>query len=144
MLPLSTAVRLAAESGYDLVEIVPGAKPPVCKIMDYGKYKYMLTKKERVAKKKQKVIHVKEIKLRPQIDVHDLNTKKIHIAEFLKRGDKVKVSVKFRGREMVHQDLGRKLMEQVKTDLAELIKVEHEPSMEGNQMIMVLAAKEKK
>ena len=144
VVPAGTALRLAEERGLDLVEIVPGARPPVCKIMDYGKYKYMLTKKEKTARKKQKVIHVKEIKVRPKIDVHDLNTKVKHAEEFLLKGDKVKVTVMFRGREMAHQDIGRGLMDKVKAALDGVAKVENEARMEGNNMVAVLAPKEKK
>ena len=135
------ALELAADSGLDLVEISPHADPPVCKILDYGKYKYEAQKRKNEARKKQKVIEVKEIKMRPNIDVHDYDVKMRSIQKFLGEGDKVKVTMRFRGREMAHQELGMKVLERVRDDLGEAAKVEQLPKMEGRQMIMVMAPK---
>ena len=129
------------DSGLDLVEISPHADPPVCKILDYGKYKYEAQKRKNEARKKQKVIEVKEIKMRPNIDVHDYDVKMRSIQKFLGEGDKVKVTMRFRGREMAHQELGMKVLERVREDLGEAAKVEQLPKMEGRQMIMVMAPK---
>lgn len=135
------AMRKAEMAGLDLVEIVPTAEPPVCKIMDYGKYKYEAQKKAHEARKKQKVIVVKEIKLRPTIDRNDLDIKLKNAQKFLEEGDKVKVSLKFRGREMAHQELGHNVMARVQETLAEHCKVEQSPRMEGTQITMVIAPK---
>jgi translation initiation factor IF-3 len=121
------------------VEIAPEAKPPVCKILDYGKYKYEAQKKANEARKKQKVIEVKEIKMRPNIDHHDYDVKMRAMNKFLGEGDKVKVTLRFRGREMAHQNLGLKVLERVRDDLEGVSKVEHFPKMEGRQMTMVIA-----
>lgn len=137
-----TALRKADEAGYDLVEISPGASPPVCKILDLGKYKYELQKKENEAKKKQKVIEVKELKVRPAIGTHDYDVKMRSLKRFIEEeGDKVKVTLRYRGREMVHQELGQQLLERIKVDAGEYAKVEQEPRMEGRQVVMVLAPK---
>jgi translation initiation factor IF-3 len=133
------AIALAEEAGLDLVEVSPNAEPPVCKIMDYGKYKYQAQKKAAEARKKQKVIEVKEIKLRPGIDTHDYDVKMRAMKRFFEEGDKVKVTLRFRGREMAHQELGVKLLERVKEEIAPIAKVESEPRLEGRQMTMVLA-----
>ena len=130
---------MAQEAGLDLVEVSPTASPPVCKILDYGKYKYMEQKKAAVAKKKQKVIHIKEVKLRPNIDPHDFEIKMRNVHRFLDAGDKVKVTLRFRGREMAHQELGIELLNKVKAELAERVKIESQPSLEGRQMVMVMA-----
>ena len=130
---------MADEAGLDLVEVSPGADPPVCKIIDYGKLKYETQKKKAEARKKQRTIDVKEIKMRPGIDNHDYDVKMRSINRFLGDGDKVKVTLRFRGREMVHQDLGMKVLERVKDDLDEVAKVEQFPKMEGRQMTMVMA-----
>ena len=130
---------MAAEAGLDLVEISPNATPPVCKIMDYGKYKYEQQKRESEARKKQKVIEVKEVKFRPNTDTHDYDVKMRNVFRFLENGDKVKITLRFRGREMAHQDLGLKLLEKVKEETQEFAKVEVEPQLEGRQMIMILA-----
>lgn len=130
---------MAREAGLDLVEVSPNAEPPVCKILDYGKYKYHLQKKLAEAKKKQKVISLKEIKLRPSIEDNDYNVKMRSVLKFLAEGDKVKITMRFKGREMVHQDLGLKLLHKVRDELAEVAKVEHEPKMEGRQIIMIVA-----
>jgi translation initiation factor IF-3 len=129
---------MAEEVGLDLVEISPNAKPPVCKIMDFGKFKYEQQKKAAEAKKKQKVIEVKEVKFRPNIDQHDYDVKMRNVTRFLEDGDKVKVTLRFRGREMAHQDLGREVLQRIAADAQELGKVESMPKMEGRQMIMVI------
>jgi len=123
----------------DLVEIVPGAKPPVCKILDYGKFRFLEQKKAAEARKKQKIVEVKEIKLRPGIDDHDYGVKMRAVKRFFDEGDKVKVTLRFRGREMAHQDIGYRLLQRVKEETSEIAKVEVEPSMEGRQMVMILA-----
>lgn len=136
---LRDALRKAEESGLDLVEISPNAAPPVCKVMDYGKYRYQLQKKSQEAKKKQKVIELKEIKLRPNIDQHDLEVKMKHVHKFLGEGNKVKFTLRFRGREMAHQDLGKQLLLKIKDELGEQVKVDHAPKSEGRQMIMIVS-----
>lgn len=133
------AVDRAFDVGLDLVEVSPNVDPPVCKILDYGKYKYEEQKKANVARKKQKVIEVKEIKMRPGIDVHDYDVKMRSMQKFLSEGDKVKVTLRFRGREMAHQDRGFKVLKRVQDDLDEISKVEQFPTVEGRQMIMVIA-----
>ena len=135
----SKAIELAIGEGLDLVEISPNTDPPVCKILDYGKYKYESQKRKNEAKKKQKTIEVKEIKLRPNIDEHDYQVKLKKIYEFLGSGDKVKVTMRYRGREMAHQQIGIDVLGRVKTDTQEQSKIELEPKLEGRQMIMVLA-----
>ncbi len=130
---------LAYEAELDLVEISPNATPPVCKIMDYGKYKYEQQKRESEARKKQKVIEVKEVKFRPNTDTHDYDVKMRNVMRFLESGDKVKVTLRFRGREMAHQDLGRELLHRVAGDVEGVGKVENMPKMEGRQMIMIIA-----
>ncbi len=132
-------IVIAVEAGLDLVEVSPSAKPPVCKVLDLGKYKYEAQKKANEAKKKQKVIEVKEIKMRPNIDTHDYEVKMRAAKKFFDNGDKVKVTMRFRGREMAHQELGRNLLRRVKDDTDEIAKVESDAKMEGRQMIMVLA-----
>ena len=134
-----TALRKADEAGLDLVEIVPNATPPVCKIMDFGKFRFLEQKKAAEARKKQKVVEIKEIKLRPGIDNHDYETKMKAVRRFFEEGDKVKITLRFRGREMAHQDLGMKLLERVRTEMAEVSKVEAEPMLEGRQMTMIMA-----
>lgn len=134
-------IALAEEAGLDLVEISPNADPPVCKVLDYGKYKYEMQKKAAEARKKQKTIELKEIKLRPNIDDHDFEIKMKSAKQFLGEGDKVKITLRFRGREMAHQDLAKQVIERVLQDLAELAKVESAPSFEGRQMVMILVAK---
>lgn len=133
------AMEMAAEVGLDLVEISPNANPPVCKIMDLGKFKYESQKKAAEARKKQKVIEVKEVKFRPNIDTHDYDVKMRNVNRFLDDGDKVKVTLRFRGREMAHQELGRDLLRKIAADLDGIAKVESMPKMEGRQMIMVVA-----
>ena len=136
---IGKGLELAIEEGLDLVEISPNTDPPVCKILDYGKYKYEAQKRKNEAKKKQKTIDVKEIKLRPNIDEHDYHVKLRKIFEFLDSGDKVKVTMRYRGREMAHQQIGIDVLGRVKTDTEEKSKIELEPKLEGRQMIMVLA-----
>ncbi len=135
------ALLAAEEAGLDLVEISPNADPPVCKILDFGKFKYEQQKKKNEARKKQKIIEVKEIKLRPNIDDHDYDVKMRAATGFLDEGDKVKVTMRFRGREMMHQDLGMNVLMRVKDQLDPLAKVEQNPQLEGRQMTMVLAPK---
>ncbi len=137
--PLDEALALASEAGLDLVEIAPNSEPPVCKILDFGRFKYQTQKKANEARKKQKTVEVKEIKMRPAIDDHDYEVKMKAIKRFFEEGDKVKLTLRFRGREMAHQHLGMKLLERVRDETAELSKVEAEPKLEGRQMIMVLA-----
>ncbi len=137
--PLQEALALADEMELDLVEVAPQAQPPVCKIMDYGKYRYEQTVKMKEARKKQSVVTYKEMKLRPKIDRHDYETKRKHIERFLRSGFKVKVTIMFRGREMTHTELGRNLLEQVAEELAELGTVESMPKLEGRNMQMVMA-----
>lgn len=141
---LAEALRMAEEADVDLVEIAPNASPPVCRLMDYGKFKYQEQKKAHEAKLKQKVIEVKEIKFRPGTDDHDYQTKVRKLQEFLEEGDKAKVTMRFRGREMAHQELGLKVLERVKADLDAICQVEAMPKLEGRQMVMVLAPKRKK
>lgn len=141
ILSINEALNKAADAGLDLVELQPNAEPPVCKIIDYGKYKYQAQKRANEARKKQKVIEVKEIKLRPNIDQHDYDVKMKAVHKFLGNGDKVKVTLRFRGREMAHVELGAQLLERVRTEIDEMAKVEAMPKMEGRQMIMVLAPK---
>jgi len=137
--PIREALAMAADAGLDLVEISPNAEPPVCKILDFGKFKYEIQKKRNEARKKQKVIDVKEIKLRPGIDAHDYEVKMRAVTRFLEEGDKVKVTMRFRGREMVHQELGAQVLERVRTQFDDAAKVEQMPRLEGRQMVMVLA-----
>ncbi|HEY9080441.1 translation initiation factor IF-3 [Magnetovibrio sp.] len=139
--PTAEAIEIAAGHGLDLVEVSPNAEPPVCKILDYGKYKYEEQKKRNEAKKKQKVIAIKEIKMRPGIDIHDYEVKMKAARKFLDNGDKVKVTIRFRGREMAHQDLGLKVLIKMRDELEELTKVEQMPKSEGRMMTMVLAPK---
>ncbi|HZD26477.1 MAG TPA: translation initiation factor IF-3 [Alphaproteobacteria bacterium] len=139
VLSLRDALERAEEAGLDLVEVAPDGHPPVCKLMDYGKYKYQAQKRANEARKKTKTIELKEIKMRPNIDQHDYDVKMRSMVKFLEEGDKVKVTLRFRGREMAHQDLGLKVLERVRDDLEELSKVEQFPKMEGRQMTMVIA-----
>jgi translation initiation factor IF-3 len=141
VLPIREALARAAEAGLDLLEISPNAVPPVCKLTDFGKFKYEQQKKRNEAKKKQKVIEIKEIKMRPNIDDHDYGVKMRAMIAFLEEGDKVKVTLRFRGREMAHMDLGAKVLERVRTELDEKAKVEQMPRVEGRQMVMVLTPK---
>ncbi|MES2907001.1 MAG: translation initiation factor IF-3 [Pseudomonadota bacterium] len=135
------AMKLAEEAGLDLVEIVPTATPPVCKIVDYGKYKFQAQKKAAETRRKQKVVEIKEIKMRPNIDKHDYDVKMRQILGFFEEGDKVKLTLRFRGREMAHPELGMRVLQRVKDDTAEVAKVEFEPRMEGRQATMILGPK---
>jgi len=135
------ALIRAYDVGLDLVEISPNAVPPVCKILDYGKYKYEQQKKANEARKKQKVVEIKEIKVRPNIDDHDYEVKMKQMKNFIGEGDKVKVTLRFRGREMAHQELGVKVLERIRSDLNELVKVEQMPKLENRQMVMVISPK---
>lgn len=139
VVPVRQALMMAEEASLDLVEISPDAKPPVCKILDYGKFKFQEQKKAAEARKKQKVIEIKEIKMRPMIDDHDYDVKMRAVRRFFEEGDKVKVTLRFRGREMAHQELGQQLLDRVKKDTVEIAKVESEPRFEGRQIVMVLA-----
>ncbi|MCH8020783.1 translation initiation factor IF-3 [candidate division KSB1 bacterium] len=134
----SEAIEMARNKGLDLVEISPDASPPVCKIMDYGKYKYQQSKKEKDTKKKQHVIHVKEIRLRPKIEAHDFNFKVSHARKFIEKGNKVKATVLFRGREMAHKEFAKTLLERMANELEDIAKIEREAVMEGRMMIMFL------
>ncbi len=139
VLPLAEALKKAKDSGLDLVEVAANAKPPVCRLMDYGKYRYEQSKKAQEAKKRQTVIQVKEIKMRPRTDVHDLNVKRKKIVKFLNQGNKVKVTVTFRGREIVHPEIGFEMLKKIANEMAEIAAVEHMPNMEGRAMSMILA-----
>jgi translation initiation factor IF-3 len=142
-MPLNEALRLATDRELDLVEVAPNSNPPVCKIMDYGKYRYEQKRKERDRKKRQKIIHVKEIKMRPRIEEHDYQFKARHVRRFLESGDKVRVIMAFRGREMAHTEFGLKTLDRLTEDLKEIATVELLPKLEGKQMIMVLAPAKK-
>ena len=135
------ALARAYDVGMDLLEISPNAEPPVCKITDFGKFKYEQQKKANEARKRQKVVEIKEIKVRPNIDDHDYEVKMRQMKSFIEEGDKVKVTLRFRGREMAHQDLGVKVLERIRNEMAEAVKVESMPRLENRQMIMVLAPK---
>jgi translation initiation factor IF-3 len=135
------ALKLAQEAGLDLVEISPAVSPPVCRVMDFGKYQYEISKRAQAAKKKQKQTHVKEVKFRPGTDIGDYNVKLRNLIRFLENGDKTKVTLRFRGREMAHQELGLQLLKRVEADLKEYATVEQFPKLEGRQMIMVLQPK---
>ena len=137
-MPLNKAIEIAKQEGLDLIEISPNANPPVCKIIDIGKYKYDLQKKANKAKKKQKVVNLKEIKLRPVTEIHDYNFKIKNAQKFLEKGDKVKFTVRFKGREMQHTDLGNKLMDRIINDTSSIGKVEVQPKFEGRQIIMII------
>ncbi|MFZ9140339.1 MAG: translation initiation factor IF-3 [Burkholderiaceae bacterium] len=138
------ALRMAEEADVDLVEIAPQASPVVCKLMDYGKFRYQEQKRAAEAKSKQKIIQVKEVKFRPGTDDNDYQVKMRNLVRFLEEGDKAKVTIRFRGREMAHQEFGMRMLERVKEDLAELGQVEQMPKLEGRQMVMVVAPKKKK
>lgn len=144
VMSVADAILLAEEVGLDLVEMSPNAEPPVCKILDYSKYKFQQQKKANEARKKQKTVDVKEVKIRPGIERHDYDVKMRNARRFLEAGNKVKVTMRFRGREMAHQELGMEMMKRVEADLTELAQVEQYPKMEGRQMTMVLAPRSKK
>jgi len=140
--PVREALRMAVEKEQDLVEISPNARPPVCRIMDYGKFKYEQSKREKEARKKQKIINIKEVKIRPNIEPHDLDVKTKNAVKFLKDGDKVKVTLMFRGREMAHAELGKQLLHQMAEITKDVANVERLPKVEGRNMIMILAPKQ--
>lgn len=137
-MPPKEAAKIAAERGLDLVEVAPNAVPPVCRIMDYGKFKYEQSKKEREARKNQRIINVKEVKLRPNIEDHDFDTKTRNAVRFLENGDKVKVTIMFRGREITHPELGKELCDRLAEQVKSIAKVEKEAKVEGRNMIMIL------
>ncbi len=144
IVPIEQAMEIAAEAGLDLVEVSPNAEPPVCRVMDYGKFRFEQNKKAQSARKKQRQIQVKEIKFRPGTEEGDYQVKLRNLKRFLEDGDKAKVTLRFRGREMAHQDLGRKLLERVEADLADYGVVEQRPKLQGRQMVMVFAPKKGK
>jgi translation initiation factor IF-3 len=139
VMPTASALEAAEEAGLDLVEVSPNSDPPVCKILDYGKFKFEEQKKKGAARKRQKLVEIKEIKLRPNIDVHDYEVKAKAMHRFFEEGDKVKVTMRFRGGEMRHPELGMKMLQKVRADFDPVAKVEYEPRLEGRQMIMILA-----
>ena len=139
VVPFPEALRIAEDAGLDLVEIAPNSAPPVCKLLDYGRFRFLEQKKQAEARKKQKVVEVKEIKLRPMIDDHDYDVKMRSMKRFFEEGDKVKITLRFRGREMAHQELGYELLNRVRDDTSKIAKVEQEPRFEGRQVVMVLA-----
>ena len=143
ILEVDVALRMAEEAGLDLVEVAATARPPVVRIMDYGKYKFEMAKQARVAKKKQHIIELKEVKFRPVTDEGDYQIKLRKMREFLLEGDKIKVNIRFRGREMSHQELGREMAARIETDLGEDIVIESRPRLEGRQMVMMIAPKKK-
>ncbi|WP_307336015.1 translation initiation factor IF-3 [Caldalkalibacillus uzonensis] len=144
IVPIKKALQMAQDANLDLVNVAPQAKPPVCRIMDYGKYKFEQQKREREARKKQKVINVKEVRFSPNIEEHDYNTKMRNVQKFLSKGDKVKCTIRFRGRQITHAELGRELLERLAEDIADVGVVEKKPSMDGRNMIMFLAPKTEK
>lgn len=141
ILPIRQALQLAVDANLDLVNVAPTAKPPVCRIMDYGKFKFEQQKKEKEARKNQKVISVKEVRFSPTIDEHDYQTKMRNVLKFLKHGDKVKCSIRFKGRQITHADIGKQILDRLAKDVAELGEMESKPKMEGRSMLMILAPK---
>jgi len=141
ILSIKEANRIAEEAGLDLVEIVPKSDPPVCKIIDYGKYKYELSKKEKVQRKKQHVIHVKEIRLSPKIEAHDIDFKIKHARKFLEQGDKVKFNILFKGRQITHKEFGNQLIQRIIEELSDIAKIETQPRIEGRNMVTILVKK---
>lgn len=139
--PFREALQIAQDAGLDLVNVAPTAKPPVCRIMDYGKYRYEMQKKEKEARKNQKVVELKEVRFSATIDEHDFQTKLRNVVKFLKDGDKVKMSVRFRGREIAHADIGQKVLERVAAEVEDISVVERKPKLEGRSMIMILSPK---
>lgn len=142
VIPIKQALKLASDMGLDLVEVAPTAKPPVCRVMDYGKYRFEQSKREKEAKKNQKIINVKEVKLRPNIEDHDFDTKARNAEKFLKSGDKVKVTIMFRGREITHPDNGRQLCLRMAAKMEQIANVEKPPKVEGRNMTMILTPKQ--
>lgn len=141
ILPIRQALQLAVDANLDLVNVAPTAKPPVCRIMDYGKFKFEQQKKDKEARKKQKVISIKEVRFSPTIDEHDYQTKMRNVLKFLKQGDKVKCSIRFKGRQITHAEIGKQILDRLAKDVAELGEVESKPKMEGRSMLMILAPK---
>jgi translation initiation factor IF-3 len=141
ILPLRDALRIAQEANLDLVSVAPQAKPPVCRVMDYGKFRYEQSKREKEARKNQKIIQVKEVRLSPSIDENDVQTKLKNVKKFLEKGDKVKLTIRFRGREITHQEIGRKILDRLANEVKEMSEVERHPKLEGRQMIMILTPK---
>lgn len=142
VVPLKEALRMAQEANLDLVNVAPQAKPPVCRIMDYGKFRYEQSKREKEARKKQKTIQVKEVRLSPSIEEHDLQTKLRNVKKFLQSGDKVKLTIRFRGREITHQEIGLGILNRMAKEVEDLAQVERQPKLEGRQMIMILSPKQ--
>jgi translation initiation factor IF-3 len=140
-MPFTEALEMAAKAGLDLVEVAPNSTPPVCRIMDYGKFRYQQSKKQQVAKKSQSVIQVKEIRIRPKTEEHDLQVKVRQIRKFLAQNDKVKVSMMFRGREIAYAEMGRRIMEDVQNELADACTIDQHPKVEGRNMVMILSPK---
>ncbi|MCX5854412.1 MAG: translation initiation factor IF-3 [Deltaproteobacteria bacterium] len=141
IIPLAEALEIAAKAGMDLVEVSPNSTPPVCRIMDYGKFRYQQSKKQQVAKKSQSVIQVKEIRIRPKTEEHDLQVKIRQIRKFLGQNDKVKVAMMFRGREIAYTDIGRKIMEEIQNELADVCTLDQHPKIEGRNMVMIMSPK---
>ena len=141
VLTVPDALKRAEEAGLDLVEVAPAAVPPVCRIMDYSKYKYEQEKSEKEARKKQKIVHIKEVRLSPKIGEHDYQFKFKNLTDFLKRGDKVKVTMMFKGRQMAHMDLGRKILDRLSSDISAIGEIEERPKLEGRVIMMVIRAK---
>jgi len=141
ILTLAEALDIAAKAGLDLVEVAPNSTPPVCRIMDYGKFRYQQSKKQQVAKKSQSTIQVKEIRLRPKTDEHDLQVKIKHVKKFLSQNDKVKITMMFRGREIAYTDLGRKIMDDIQKELSEICSIDQHPRLEGRNMVMIVSPK---
>jgi len=139
--PLREALQMAADANLDLVNVAPTAKPPVCRIMDYGKYRYEMQKREKEARKNQKIVDVKEVRFSTNIDEHDFQTKLRNVIKFIKNGDKVKCSVRFRGREITHADIGQKVLERIAAEAGDICVVERKPKLEGRSMIMILSPK---
>nr|WP_246079260.1 translation initiation factor IF-3 [Paenibacillus piri] len=140
--PIREALQIAVDANLDLVNVAPTAKPPVCRIMDYGKYRYEMQKKEKEARKNQKIVEIKEVRLSATIDEHDFQTKQRNVVKFLNEGDKVKLSVRFRGREIAHASIGQRVLERMAAEVEELCVVERRPKLEGRSMIMILSPKQ--
>lgn len=141
IMTIAEALEIAAKAGLDLVEVAPNSAPPVCRIMDYGKFRYQQSKKQQVAKKSQSTIQVKEIRLRPKTDEHDLQVKIKHVKKFLSQNDKVKITMMFRGREIAYTDLGRKIMDDIQKELSEICSIDQHPRLEGRNMVMIVSPK---
>jgi translation initiation factor IF-3 len=140
--PLKEALKIAQELNLDLVNVAPHAKPPVCRIMDYGKFRYEQSKREKEARKNQKQVQIKEVRLSPSIEENDIQTKLRNVRRFLEKGDKVKLTIRFRGREITHQELGRRVLDRMAEEVKEISEIERQPKLEGRQMIMILAPKQ--